>query len=121
MVSASSWFRFSTLSAHTSSASAIGILTSPPKACVSFPDCPDRGFPWRRNVAVSISFFVISFAVDDSGGRCCDVLEKCEQVVVDPILKRGGEPVRRARVIDFPGTLDQPGRLFRGVLDRHDL
>lgn len=44
-----------------------------------------------------------------------------EKVGVDLILMRGRETVRRTRIIDDLGALDQPRRLHRRVLDRNDL
>src|SRR5262249_56297212 len=44
-----------------------------------------------------------------------------EQFRVDLILMGRGEAVRSARVVDFLGALDEPGRLLRSVLDRTDL
>src|SRR5262245_33421236 len=44
-----------------------------------------------------------------------------EQVRVDPILVGRCQAVRRARVVDFLGALDEPGRFLRRVPDRNDL
>ncbi|KAG0752087.1 hypothetical protein G6F24_013812 [Rhizopus arrhizus] len=44
-----------------------------------------------------------------------------QQVLVDAILVRVGQAMRRARVHDQPGVLDQLCRLAAGDVDRHDL
>src|SRR3546814_9925493 len=48
-------------------------------------------------------------------------LNESEQIGVDLVLMRGREAVRRARIVDFLRTLDEPGRFLRRVLDRDDL
>jgi hypothetical protein len=47
--------------------------------------------------------------------------QKGQQVGVDPILKRGCEAVRCARIIDFLRALDEPGRFLSRILDGNDL
>src|SRR5919109_1964020 len=47
--------------------------------------------------------------------------EEGQQVGVDLLLMRGREAVRRARIVDFLGALDEPRRLHRRVLDGNDL
>src|SRR5687768_13384220 len=48
-------------------------------------------------------------------------LEEGKQVGVDLVLMRGGDAVRRARIVDLLGTLDQPRGFDGGILDRNDL
>src|ERR1044072_6057732 len=47
--------------------------------------------------------------------------EEGQQSGVDLVLVRGREAVRRSWVVDFLCAPDEPGRLSRGVMDRHDL
>jgi hypothetical protein len=50
-----------------------------------------------------------------------DAPQEQEQVFVDLVLMRSGQAVWRARIIEFLGALDQPGRLFRRVLHGNNL
>ena len=47
--------------------------------------------------------------------------EEREQVGIDLILMRRRDAVRRARIVDFLGSLDEPCRLYRRVFDGNDL
>src|SRR5262249_15971981 len=49
------------------------------------------------------------------------LLNEREQVAVDDVRMRRGEPVRETGIIEFRGSLDQLGRLARRNVDRHDL
>src|SRR6185369_8756730 len=48
-------------------------------------------------------------------------LDEGEQIRVDLILMRGGDAVRRARVVDLLRALDELGRLPGRVFHRNDL
>ena len=47
--------------------------------------------------------------------------EERKQIRVDLVLVRRAHAVRQARIVDFDGPLDEPGRLPRRNVDRHDL
>src|SRR5687768_12363878 len=70
----------------------------PPKTCV---------FPLRAGSAVGD---IVFFPFDEG-----------EQLRVDLILMRGGDAVRRARVVDVLRALDESSRLYSRVFHRNDL
>src|SRR2546425_9969005 len=47
--------------------------------------------------------------------------EEGQQVAVDLVRMRGRQTVRKSRIVDFGGVLDELRRLLRRILDRDDL
>src|SRR5882724_6624539 len=99
---------------------------------------PQTNVPIERHICQLLFTRLIVTAVDGAYPRCWPLLsssigetsvtgaeelapEEGQQVGVDLILMRGREAVRRARIVDFLGALDEPGRFLRRVLDGNDL
>src|SRR5690606_18708454 len=47
--------------------------------------------------------------------------QELEEILVDPVLVRGGQAVRRAGIVNVLHVRNQPGRLARRVVNRDDL
>src|SRR4030095_8062554 len=67
------------------------------------------------------SSFLLTFRLQVGLHARLSRLDEREQIGVDPILVRCRETVRRARVVDLLGALDESGRFPRRVLDGNDL
>lgn len=76
---------------------------------------PGRPSSLKKRVIRGAAAFVLtpSSARATSGDRLLDPLTECKQVAVDEVGMRGGQAVGQARVVDLPGSLDQPCRLLR--------